>query len=79
MLEINAITDRIIGSAFRVSNTLDLLVEEQVLIELKATKCLNEFHTAQCLNYLNATGLKVCLLMNFGSPRVDVKRLVNHW
>ena len=55
----------------------DLLVEECVLVELKAVKSIDEVHTAQCLNYLKATGLKVCLLINFGRPKVKVKRIVN--
>jgi GxxExxY protein len=54
----------------------DLLVENRVIVELKAAKTLDEVHSAQCLNYLKATGLKVCLLVNFGRPRVDVKRIV---
>jgi GxxExxY protein len=55
----------------------DLLVEGVVLVELKAVKILDEVHTAQCLNYLKATGLKICLLFNFGTPRVQLKRIVN--
>jgi len=54
----------------------DLLVEECVLVELKAAKALDDVHKAQCLNYLKATGLRVCLLVNFGSPRVQIKRIV---
>ena len=54
----------------------DLLVENCVIVELKAARTLDEVHSAQCLNYLKATGLKVCLLVNFGRPRVDVKRIV---
>lgn len=54
----------------------DLLVEEIVLVELKSVKCLDDVHKAQCLNYLKATRLKICLLINFGNPRVEVKRLV---
>jgi GxxExxY protein len=54
----------------------DLLVEESVIVEMKAAKVLDEVHSAQCMNYLKATGLKVCLLVNFGRPRVDVKRIV---
>jgi len=42
-------------------------------------KAFNDYHVAQCLNYLKATGLKVCLLINFGSPPVEVKRLVNQF
>ena len=55
----------------------DILVERSVLLELKAMKGLDDIHTAQCLNYLKATGLQVCLLINFGGRRVQVKRIVN--
>jgi GxxExxY protein len=54
----------------------DLLVQGEVLIELKAVKAMDEIHMAQCLNYLKATGLKVCLLINFGNPKVEVKRVM---
>ena len=50
-----------------------------VLLELKAAKALDDIHTAQCLNYLKATGLKIALLINFGVPRVEIKRLVNNY
>jgi len=117
---LNEITERIIGSVHRVSNTLgsgflekvyenalaietrqnglhveqqhpikvyyngilvgefaaDLLIESSVIVELKATKALDDVHSAQCLNYLKATGLKVCLLVNFGKPRADIKRII---
>lgn len=55
----------------------DLLVEECVIVEIKAVRALDDIHTAQCLNYLKATGLQVCLLVNFGSPKAVVKRVVN--
>lgn len=115
------LTERIIGCAFRVSNTLgagflekvyenalaqemresglsvarqrgiavrykgrvvgeyvvDLIVDETVIVELKATKALDAVHTAQCINYLRATGLHLCLLMNFGRPRLEFRRIVN--
>jgi len=54
----------------------DLLVDDRILIELKAVRELNNIHRAQCMNYLRATGLKLCLLINFGSPRVEVKRVI---
>jgi GxxExxY protein len=57
----------------------DLLVEGAILVELKAIKALDDVHFAQCLNYLKATRLQVCLLVNFGRPRVDVKRIVNQF
>jgi len=54
----------------------DLLVEQCVLVELKAARQLDQVHMAQALNYLTATGLKVGLLINFGSRKVQVKRVV---
>ena len=118
--EINVITERIIGCAFSVSNTLgsgflekvyenalahelrkagiavsqqypisvrydgiivgeyfaDLVAHDRVIVELKAMTNLDESHLAQCLNYLKATGREICLLLNFGSPRVEVKRII---
>jgi len=55
----------------------DLLVEECVIVEIKAVRALDDVHTAQCLNYLKATGLQVCLLVNFGAPKATVKRVVH--
>ena len=55
----------------------DLLVGNSVLVELKAAKALDDIHMAQCLNYLKATGHRVCLLLNFGKPRVELKRIIN--
>jgi len=52
-------------------------VENEILVELKAVKALDNIHMAQCMNYLKATGLQVCLLINFGSPRIEVKRVLN--
>ncbi len=119
---VNSITERIIGCAFTVSNTLgtgflekvyenalalelrragltveqqapirvhyqgeligdfaaDLLVENCILVELKAVKALDEAHMAQCINYLAASGLKVCLLLNFGRSKLEVKRVVRN-
>jgi len=49
---------------------VDLLVEDAVIVELKATKAVVDIHRAQCMNYLRATGLHVCLLLSFGNPRV---------
>lgn len=118
-IDINAITEKIIGCAYRVSNCLgigfvekvyenalaheiqisgfrvaqqapikvlydgivigdffaDLLVEEKVLVELKAVSMLKDEHTAQSLNYLRASGLEICLLINFGTSKVQLKRL----
>jgi GxxExxY protein len=54
----------------------DLFVQNEILVELKTAKALDEIHLAQCLNYLKATGLHVCLLINFGNPKVEIKRVV---
>lgn len=55
----------------------DLVVNGSVIVELKAAKALDEIHYAQCLNYQRATGMKVCLLLNFGTPKLQIKRFVN--
>ncbi len=55
----------------------DILVEDEILVELKTVKEFDEIHLAQCLNYLRITGLKLCLLINFSKPRVEIKRIVN--
>jgi len=52
----------------------DLLVLDKVIIELKAVKALTSEHQAQIINYLNATGIEVGLLLNFGTPRMEFKR-----
>jgi len=116
--DLNELSERIIGCAFQVSNTLgrgflekvyenslahelrksallvkqqepikvvydnavvgeyfaDLLVADAVIVELKATNDAGEVFAAQCLNYLKATKLPLCLLLNFGKPRVEIKR-----
>lgn len=56
----------------------DLWVEDRVLVELKSSTGLENVFYAQCLNYLRATGLKICLLMNFGKPGLEVKRVPAH-
>jgi GxxExxY protein len=57
----------------------DLLVDGAVVVELKAAKALDDVHAAQCMNYLKASALHVCLLINFGSPRVKIRRIVNQF
>jgi len=52
----------------------DLLVEGKILVELKAVKTIAPEHQAQIINYLNATGVSVGLLINFGNPRLEYKR-----
>ena len=59
--------------------TADLLVEGVLLLELKAVKNLDDIHLAQCMNYLKATNLRLCLLMNFAKPKLEVRRIVNNY
>ena len=116
---LDPITERIIGSAFTVANTLghgfvekvyenslahemrkkglgavqqrgivvlydtiivgeyaaDLLVEDRVIVELKAVGALSDVHIPQCRNYLRATNMPLCLLINFGRPRIEIRRI----
>jgi GxxExxY protein len=53
----------------------DLVVEDVLIVEIKATHDHHDIFVAQCLNYLKATGLPICLLLNFGKSRLDIKRL----
>jgi GxxExxY protein len=52
----------------------DIFVEEKVIVELKAVKAIAPEHQAQVINYLNATGIEVGLLINFGNPKLEYKR-----
>ncbi len=53
----------------------DLVVEDQVVVELKAIKEFDNVHTAICINYLKVSKLPLCLLINFGKSRIDVNRI----
>ncbi len=55
----------------------DVLVENVLILELKAVKALIPEHQAQLINYLKATGMQTGLLINFGGSRVEYKRLFN--
>ena len=57
----------------------DLIAEGAVIVELKAAKDIEDIHLAQTLNYLKTTGLKLGLIINFGKPRVEIKRVVNNF
>ncbi len=117
-MDVDRVTRKIIGCAFRVSNILgvgflervygnatrielckaglvvtqnaairvlydgievgfyiaDMLVEERVIVELKVAKAIDPRHEAQVLNYLRATSLQTGLILNFGTPRLGVRR-----
>jgi GxxExxY protein len=118
---LESITERVLGAAFEVSNTLgagflekvyvrallrelalrgvtvvhqapfevsykgycvgeyfaDLLVEDAVLVEVKCADRFASEHFAQCMNYLRASGLNVCLLINFQKPKIEWKRVLS--
>ncbi len=80
------VTEKVIGAFFKVSDTLgygfaegeyfaDILVNDAVILELKAVRHLLEEHEAQLLNYLKATTTEVGLLLNFG-PKAEYRRKV---
>ena len=117
------LTERVLGAAFEVSNTLgagflekvyerallrelalrgiraraqcscsvtykgnsvgeyfaDLIVEDVLVIEVKCVQRLANEHMAQCLNYLRAAGLSLCLLINFQRPSLEWKRIVRRF
>ena len=64
--------DQVIGK-----HILDLIVNERIILELKAVATIAPIHKQQALSYLKATGLELALVINFGSPRVQSTRVVN--
>jgi GxxExxY protein len=54
----------------------DIIVENTVVVELKCVEKLAKEHMAQCLNYLKASKIEICLLINFQRPTVEYKRIV---
>lgn len=54
----------------------DFLCYNQIIVELKACESLRPEHTAQVLNYLSALKLRLALLVNFGTPRLQWKRVI---
>ena len=119
--EINVITEKIIGAAYTVSNTLgagflekvyenslvielkkqglsveqqkplnvyydnklvgeyvaDIIVENNIVIEIKAAKTIDNSHQAQLINYLKTCNKKYGLIINFGKPKVEIKRMIH--
>jgi len=77
---LNAVQQRPIAVRYRGVEVgyylADLVVEDTVVVELKAVHGMDPVHEAQCLNYLRASSLKICLLLNFGRPRLEVRRIV---
>jgi GxxExxY protein len=54
----------------------DLIVADRVVVEVKAVRAIERIHESQTLNYLKATKLQVALLLNFGKPRLEYRRMV---
>jgi GxxExxY protein len=64
--------ERVVGT-----HRLDLVVDGKIILELKAASALTDVFKQQTLSYLKATGLKLGILINFGTPRVEYTRIVN--
>src|SRR5262249_21006870 len=57
----------------------DILVQNELVVEIRCAERLTSEHMAQCINYLRASGKTFCLLVNFQRPTVEWKRIVlNH-
>ena len=54
----------------------DIVVQDQVILEIKAVETIHKIHEAQILNYLKATGYKIGLLINFTHPKAVIKRYI---
>lgn len=54
----------------------DIIVEDSIILEIKAVDSLQPIHEAQLLNYLRATGLTIGLLINFKHTKAEIRRLV---
>lgn len=70
---VNVLYDGIIVGEFQP----DLIVDNSLLVEIKAVSELSKTHEAQCFNYLLAASLKLGLILNFGATSVQVRRKVN--
>jgi GxxExxY protein len=64
--------DRVVGT-----HRLDLVVDGKIVLELKAVSALTDVFKQQTLSYLKAADLRLGLLVNFGTPRVEYTRIAN--
>jgi GxxExxY protein len=55
----------------------DMLVEDSLIVEIKAVRSIERAHRQQCLNYLRASNLRLGLLLNFGRAHLEVGRIVS--
>jgi len=56
---------------------VDFFVEDKVMVEIKAIAALDDTHLAQAINYLEAYGLEIGLLINFGAKSLQYRRVIN--
>lgn len=64
------------GKVLTAKYKADFICYNAVIVELKALARLSGIEEAQCINYLKASGHERCLLLNFGAPRLEYKRLI---
>ena len=64
------------GKILKCDFYADFVVENKVIVELKAVTEMNPIFEAQIINYLKASGIKVGLLINFGVSHLQIKRLI---
>lgn len=57
----------------------DIIVDDQLIVELKCAEQFTGQHLAQCLNYLRVSGLKTALLLNFQKPKVEWRKVVSNF
>ena len=55
---------------------VDFFIEKKIMLEIKAVIQLEDVHLAQAINYLEAYGIEIGLLINFGSPSLQFKRVL---
>ena len=82
----NSLRNRLSRQGFRVDQQIplevrgeyfaDLLIEQNLILELKAVSQLCSEHTAQVLGYLRAANLEHAMLINFGSPKIEFKKFI---
>ncbi len=65
------------GQRLQSKYRVDFVCFTNVLVEIKALGTLANNEVAQCINYLKASGMERCILLNFGASRLEYKRLVN--
>ena len=64
--------NQIIGNYFA-----DIVIENKIVLEIKAIKRISDLHKAQTINYLKASGLKLGIILNFGEGKLTSERVIN--